>query len=56
MFIPYNVDVPMRRWPFANWALIAVTIHLSIRLWNTGLARAQADKDDIIVTQVTPIL
>jgi membrane associated rhomboid family serine protease len=25
MIFPYNVDVPMPRWPIANWALIAAT-------------------------------
>lgn len=27
---PYNVDVPMERWPIANWALMAFTIFISI--------------------------
>lgn len=27
--IPYQVDVPMQRWPYANWALIAVTTIVS---------------------------
>jgi membrane associated rhomboid family serine protease len=26
MLIPYNVDVPMQRWPIANWVLIGATI------------------------------
>lgn len=26
MLIPYNVDVPMQRWPIANWVIMAVTI------------------------------
>ncbi|MGE3110130.1 MAG: rhomboid family intramembrane serine protease [Phycisphaerales bacterium] len=26
MLIPYSVDVPMRRYPLANWALIALTV------------------------------
>ena len=30
MFIPYNVDVPMQRWPFMNWAVIALTVVLSL--------------------------
>ena len=25
MLFPYNVDVPMERWPIANWAVIALT-------------------------------
>ncbi len=28
--IPYQVDVPMQRWPYANWALIAVTTIVSV--------------------------
>lgn len=28
-----NVDVPMQRWPFANWALIAITVFFSIAAW-----------------------
>jgi membrane associated rhomboid family serine protease len=30
MFIPYNVDVPMERWPIANWLLISVTCIVSV--------------------------
>jgi len=30
MFFPCNVDVPMERWPIANWLLIAVTSCISI--------------------------
>lgn len=30
MFIPYNVDVPMPRWPIANWVLMAVTCMASL--------------------------
>ena len=33
MFIPYKVDVPMQRWPLANWALIAVICIASIAVW-----------------------
>ena len=29
MLIPYQVDVPMERWPYANWVLIAVTSVIS---------------------------
>jgi len=32
MLIPYRVDVPMYRWPFANWAIILVTVVVSIVL------------------------
>ena len=28
--IPYQVDVPMQRWPYANWALIACTAVCSV--------------------------
>lgn len=30
MIIPINVDVPMQRYPIANWVLIAVTMVISI--------------------------
>ena len=33
--IPYLVDVPMQRWPYANWALIAVTTIVSVA-WLAG--------------------
>jgi membrane associated rhomboid family serine protease len=32
LLIPYNVDVPMQRYPWANWALIAVTSLISLTL------------------------
>ncbi len=33
MFLPYHVDVPMKRWPVTNWILIAVTIIVSIYIF-----------------------
>jgi membrane associated rhomboid family serine protease len=33
MFVPYSVDVPMQRLPWANWALVAVTILISVLAW-----------------------
>src|SRR5437879_3142182 len=36
MLLPYNVDVPMERWPWANWLLIAVTVVVSIAAWVTS--------------------
>jgi membrane associated rhomboid family serine protease len=33
MLLPYSVDVPMERWPFVNWALIAVTIFISMGIF-----------------------
>jgi membrane associated rhomboid family serine protease len=33
VFVPYNVDVPMDRWPIANWALIALTCVVSVYVW-----------------------
>ncbi len=30
MLVPYNVDVPMERWPYANWGLIAFTTVISL--------------------------
>lgn len=36
LFIPINIDVPMKRWPIANWILIAVTIGISVYVLATG--------------------
>ena len=33
MIVPYTVDVPMERYPYANWALIAVTIVISVAIF-----------------------
>jgi membrane associated rhomboid family serine protease len=33
MLVPYNVDVPMERWPFANWVLMTVTSVVSLGLF-----------------------
>jgi len=33
MFIPWKVDVPMVRWPIANWVLIGVTIAISVGMF-----------------------
>jgi membrane associated rhomboid family serine protease len=30
MFFPYQVDVPMARWPIANWVLIGLTMIISL--------------------------
>lgn len=30
MIVPYSVDVPMERWPIANWCLIGVTCITSV--------------------------
>jgi membrane associated rhomboid family serine protease len=30
MFLPYKVDVPMQRWPWANWVIMAITLFMSI--------------------------
>jgi len=30
LFVPYNVDVPMARWPIANWAVMLLTIVVSV--------------------------
>jgi membrane associated rhomboid family serine protease len=32
MFVPYNVDVPMSRLPWANWTLIAITSVISLAI------------------------
>lgn len=33
MLLPYTVDVPMERWPIANWVLIGVTVLVSLAVW-----------------------
>ena len=33
MFLPYTVDVPMKRLPVANWVLIAVTCAMTFQGW-----------------------
>jgi membrane associated rhomboid family serine protease len=33
MFIPYKVDVPMQRWPIANFVLIGLTVMISFALF-----------------------
>ena len=33
MFLPYKVDVPMARWPWANWLIMLATIIISICLF-----------------------
>ena len=35
MLVPYQVDVPMQRWPFANWAVIAITTVATVAIWLT---------------------
>src|SRR5262245_38353869 len=32
-FIPYTVDVPMKRLPIANWVLMTVTFCVSLGVW-----------------------
>jgi membrane associated rhomboid family serine protease len=40
VIVPYNVDVPMDRWPIANWAVIAVTTVASLWGWASPDAEA----------------
>ena len=39
MLIPYTVDVPMERPPFANWLLILVTTIISLLVWTGSWSR-----------------
>lgn len=32
-FIPISVDVPMERWPWVNWVVIAATSVISVAIW-----------------------
>ena len=34
MLLPYTVDVPMPRWPIANWAIIALTVVVGFPCWS----------------------
>jgi membrane associated rhomboid family serine protease len=48
MLVPYNVDVPMARLPFANWGLIAVTCLVSIVIfirWHPTDSEAIAERE-----------
>jgi membrane associated rhomboid family serine protease len=47
MLVPYNVDVPMERYPVANWALIVVTILVSIGLMIGGRPKLKHQLDDV---------
>lgn len=40
MIIPYTVDVPMERWPIANWVLMAVTCLISFYAFGAMLGVA----------------
>jgi membrane associated rhomboid family serine protease len=42
MFIPYQVDVPMRRWPIANFTIIGLAI--ATVFWQVSLSEAQFDE------------
>lgn len=45
MLIPYTVDVPMERWPFANWALIFVTSVVSLVILVGQIANQHVRRD-----------
>lgn len=52
MLIPYQVDVPMVRWPVVNMALLCVTV-LYYFVWQ-GDALAPADTNDVLVGLLEP--
>jgi membrane associated rhomboid family serine protease len=59
MLIPYNVDVPMQRWPIANWVLIAVTVVVSCMLWGSEgslLSAAVWPDEEFSATQLVTYL
>jgi membrane associated rhomboid family serine protease len=59
MLIPYNVDVPMQRWPIANWVLIGVTVVVSFMLWGSEemlISAAVWPGDDFSITQLSTYL
>jgi len=37
MLIPYQVDVPMKRWPVANFAIIGLTVVIFMALFSTTM-------------------
>lgn len=37
MLIPYQFDVPMERWPIANFAIIGITVLVSFAAWGEGM-------------------
>lgn len=43
MFLPYNVDVPMRRVPFTNWALMAFTVIVSLAMFGRQEPKSLGD-------------
>lgn len=43
-FMPYNVDVPMARWPFANWALMLLTVVVSFAAFPAMAGHAPTEK------------
>lgn len=38
MIIPYQVDVPMSRWPIANFGIIGVTLLAALAFWSGSLS------------------
>jgi membrane associated rhomboid family serine protease len=53
MLIPYSVDVPMIRYPFANWVLMAVIALVSIGAWiapcrSSGQLRLVEDEQGVV--------
>ncbi len=45
MFLPYSVDVPMARIPFANWAIIVITTLISLAILGRELALQNKPRD-----------
>lgn len=43
-FLPYNVDVPMARWPYANWALMLLTVLVSLIAFPAMMGGAQIER------------
>ncbi len=45
MFFPYQVDVPMKRYPLANWLIIFITVITSFYWWSQ-MARFDPDPNN----------
>ena len=59
MFVPYAVDVPMQRYPYANWALIGLTVLVSIAVWKAprpipGIDRSRIE--DLSVEEIQKLV
>lgn len=58
IIFPFTVDVPMQRWPWANWALIALTVVISVAVWfdkDHSLTDDEANRIAVYLEQTQPV-